>query len=94
MEVWHGPLSRKHSKCLHVGLKTTTDDDVNDCKKECINLGCNAFTFDASTLECVLSKCSVSTLGIPDAAVPHSNVTSYLFIGKVCFKNWHFFATN
>ena len=82
MEVWHGPLSKMHTKCIHIHIENASEDNVKECKKECINRGCNTFTFDSFTLKCVFSRCSISTLGLPDLEVTHPNVTSYLYIGN------------
>ena len=91
MEVWHGPLSKMHTECIHIHIKNASEDNVKECKKECIDIrGCNTFTFDSFTLKCVFSRCSISTLGLPDSEVTHPNVTSYLYIGNS--KEYYFYC--
>ena len=82
LQVWHGPLSKMHTKCLHITIKEASDENVKECKKVCVNLDCNTFTFDSFTRRCVFSKCSESTIGLPDSDIANSNVTSYVLIGN------------
>ena len=75
--TWHGPESKWHSNCKIVG---TAEGGVDNCKKECLDKGGNAFTIDKPGGNCTLRKCSLP-LPLPDSELNDANTEGYVFQG-------------
>ena len=78
-------MTKAHTMCQAVGDATGTNGThgVFNCKKECLKVGCNTFTFDQDTLKCSLSKCSVSTLPLPDLDLTDTTIVAYHLLGNI-----------
>ena len=81
MSVWHGPVSRGHGKCTELGAVDGTEIDIKTCKKDCLKVGCNTFSFDESSLKCVFRTCLPTVLAFPELDLRNTTTTTYLYLG-------------
>lgn len=86
MPVWHGPISKGHGKCTQLGVIDDAGNDVKACKKECLKVGCNTFSFDESSLRCVFHACLPSVLAFPERDLRNTNTTTYLYSGNLNYN--------
>ena len=71
--------------CQALGDATGSNDTdgVFNCKHKCLSVGCNTFTFDQDNLKCSLSRCSVSTLPLPDLDLTDTSIVAYHLLGNI-----------